>query len=894
MQKIFRLVSAAFFLLFVGYMYFKSHPVYLNLQAIGQAKSWSGKDLCPQAGALLCTDGITWQLLILGVVVVLGVSLYRWIYKGNPLVQWSLRPIAMFLYSQAFLLLVLSLYFFQSDFTKKYVSTWGASMMSFMSMWGSICFYLLLFVTVSAFLGYRLLQLFQTSFRERAVRIAIAIGLGISVFIFIFAILGQVGWFSLGPVIIFAVAAFAFSYPVWKKVLNDLFWEPVQLSFAYNQVSWFFVLILGLVLTMNIVDVMRPFPIGWDDLGVYMNFPRQIAGHGSLLAGYAGQAYMLITALGFTLAHSTTLAMFFSWLGGALAIYALYAFGKQFISSEAGLLMAAIMYSLPMVMHQSFADMKTDMGLFFFIIIAFLCLFLAMQEQANKARFWRLLVLSGIFLGTALAIKITTAIALFPLLAVLAWRFSGIWSGIAAFALLNSVYFYKFVTAPDISPTLKLNIASASLVIGLLALVWGIFSREKVVYFFRSILVLVGAIAITFSPWLLKNVLETNSLSLANMMWGGAAPSPTINWQAINVDSQACFYTATSEELGRYISQDTGFARYASLPWDMTMNVNQGGFYVDISFLLLAFSAVGIMFFPGWWSLVLLGVSGILVPLVVFLEAFRMEPLAILTYMSGGIVSPVIAPYLSYTPLVLFVGLLAGILYYKNGELEERKLWQNVVLLFVLCWYFWLFVASGIPWYGVAGFLFALLLVWRSWQVSLTIHPVLRGLMTALIVVSLLSTTLLRETRFVSQNLLAYAFGLRTEEQALANTNPLYPTIIKILNKDLSHPVYRVGTFINYFVDDNRTRVFDDAQLDAFKCIDGDGTDNARTLERLKTLNFRYLVYDTNTDTIEKDKNGTLHQKTKRFMEFARSSLTAVVPADINNAKNGIILFEIK
>ncbi len=869
MQKILRTVAAILFLIFIGASYFYYHPYYFNSAALDLAS------FCPSGGALFCGAGITWLLLMICAVLAIGLSLYRFLYHGNALVTFSLRPVALFLYAQGFLLLLLSIYFFQSDFSSKYAVGWGAAMTSFMALWGMTCFYLLLFLLLMALIGYRLLQLANTTFRERSVRIAVSIGLGMSVFIFVSSILGQMGLFSVGPLVALAVLIVAFSFPVGKKLINDLFWEPVVLSFGYNTISWFLFFVLALLLAMNIIDVARPFPIGWDDMGVYMNFPRQIASHQGLLPGYAGQAYMLITALGFTIAHSTTVALFFSWLGGVLAIYALYAFGKQFISSQAGLLMAAVMYSLPMVMHQSFADLKTDMGLFFFLIVAFLCLLLAIQERENKSRFVRLLVLTGVFVGTALAIKITTAIALFPILAIVAWRLGGPWSGIATFALINSLYFYKFVTLPDIPATTRLSIASVSAVIALFALGIAVWHKERLITCLKYLVIVGGASLFVFSPWLIKNVVEAGAFTVEAIMWGGPAPAPRINWNAIGVDPGAsCVFTAVSEELGRYISRDTGLARYAVVPWEMTMNLNQTGFYVDIGFVFLAFIALLSLFYSGVWSLLFFGVVGVMLPVLDFiLPGFTIIP---------------------YVPTILLGELVFFSLYDRQTELEERKFWQNIIMLFVLCWYFWLFVASGVPWYGVVGFLFALLLVVRAWLLAPTISKVLRGMLTLALVIGLLATTLLRETKFGSSNLLAYSFGVRSADQVLATTNPLYPAIIKAINSDVDHYVYRIGTFINYFIDNNRERVFDDAQLDVFTCIDGDGSSNVRTLERLKTLGFKYLIYDTNTASIEKDPNGTLHQKTKRFMDFARATLTAVAPTDPTNTRNGIILFEIK
>ncbi|MBU2213778.1 hypothetical protein KJ996_04030, partial [Patescibacteria group bacterium] len=52
-----------------------------------------------------------------------------------------------------------------------------------------------------------------------------------------------------------------------------------------------------------------------------------------------------------------------------------------------------------------------------------------------------------------------------------------------------------------------------------------------------------------------------------------------------------------------------------------------------------------------------------------------------------------------------------------------------------------------------------------------------------------------------------------------------------------------------------------------FNCLYNE-RDPKLTLERIKTLGFNSFVFDTNTATIEKDPNGSLHQKVNTFIDF--------------------------
>jgi hypothetical protein len=39
----------------------------------------------------------------------------------------------------------------------------------------------------------------------------------------------------------------------------------------------FLFFISTLLLSVNLISIVRPFPIGWDDLGVYMNIPHLLS-----------------------------------------------------------------------------------------------------------------------------------------------------------------------------------------------------------------------------------------------------------------------------------------------------------------------------------------------------------------------------------------------------------------------------------------------------------------------------------------------------------------------------------------------------------------------------------------------------------------------------------------
>ena len=49
-----------------------------------------------------------------------------------------------------------------------------------------------------------------------------------------------------------------------------------KLSLKLLTTEWLFI-IATLIISVSLISIIRPFPIGWDDLGAYMNYPRLLA-----------------------------------------------------------------------------------------------------------------------------------------------------------------------------------------------------------------------------------------------------------------------------------------------------------------------------------------------------------------------------------------------------------------------------------------------------------------------------------------------------------------------------------------------------------------------------------------------------------------------------------------
>jgi hypothetical protein len=120
---------------------------------------------------------------------------------------------------------------------------------------------------------------------------------------------------------------------------------------------------------------------------------------------------------------------------------------------------------------------------------------------------------------------------------------------------------------------------------------------------------------------------------------------------------------------------------------------------------------------------------------------------------------------------------------------------------------------------------------------------------------------------------LAYAGGTINENAYMKHYIPAYVNIADIINNDIdgnrTNPpkIYRVGTYIKYFIHQNDKLVLDDNQLDIFMSLTLDN-DDKKTISRLRNAGIKYLVIDTNAPAIDKTPGRTLRAKYQALMNF--------------------------
>ncbi len=666
---------------------------------------------------------------------------------------------------------------------------------------------------------------------------------------------GFVGWsiFLLVPFIFFRHALRwirVFLFHTWHVRMS---WYDVRILLLWLLLSY---------LALNFLQVVRPFPIGWDDLSSYLNRPRLLVSYGSFVYSMAPFQWEYLSALGFLLfgyesVFGATASMMINWMAGLLAVCAIFVFVRTYMGPGRGVLAALLYYSLPLVGHFSFADMKVDNAVFTMGTLCLFAIFMGLfppatedgEPVAEPDRQWFLL--AGALGGFALAMKPTAAMV------VAAGGVLLLGGGLSFVSFFGSVFLAFMVFAakgvfniPNITRRIfgdafgKWAFVSFFAVMGLAGVSYALYhNREKMRPWLASLGLFAGGFLFAVSPWLIHNNYLLGNVIPSFEMGAPNVTSPSFllfpdrvqvtdygqdirelpGDLALNPDHQTCSPTGAAEELDRYWGYDQGWRHYLTLPWRAVMNMNATGYYVTTMPALLLFPLL--LLLPFFWS--------------------------------------------------------------KRGR-WLRWLFAATVFLILE----WMFMANGIPWYGI-GMFFGLVVGLEAFVARAPDIPN-RVLASVLIAASLFVSFSNRFWQFdTTRNMLEYPIGEISAATLQERTIPYYDNIAAIaVDRHTSVPdrpyLYRVGTFIPYFIPKNLEIIgLADHQLDTFNCLYQER--NAElTLRRLKALGFNSIVFDTNTPTIEPDPQGSLHQKVKAFEVFLNEVLPQI-QVKIFDEKAGII-----
>ncbi len=645
-----------------------------------------------------------------------------------------------------------------------------------------------------------------------------------------------------------------------KSAWNDTFECEVPWNSILPILAWLLITYLAL----NFLNVVRPFPIGWDDLGSYLNRPRLLSSYGTFIASMSQFQWEYLTSIGFLFFgydswHGSTFAMEINWTAGLLATLVVYTFGRLYFGRGRGLISAICFYFLPMVGHFSFADMKIDNAVFFASTLGLLAACVTLMPSPSEDEGHRAprqtLIIAGLMAAFAFAIKPTAMLSILMIASVIGGSFLGA-LGFTGMTILGFAALQRYgpldLNTISERALLGVHISTPTLVFGILVVIGlGILgyaiSRNRTLLrpLLHALGFFIAGMVISMLPWMLHNAWIGQNFQTGTLLAAPDLTTPQVFYQQkeevdtwkmpstipvhtlspdlkLDTNHAACKTSARTEELDRYWGFDKGIAHYLGLPWRQVMNIDGFGYYVTLMPALLLFPLL--LLLPFFWS-------------------------------------------------------------------KERK-WLRLIFAGTFVFFIqWALVANGIAWYGIGMFLgFAL-----AMEAFIAFAPDMpnRSIFSFLITMSIIVCLLNRLWQFDTQkNIFEYPLGKVTAEALREITIPDYDDIREsVVTRHETLPdtpyTYRIGTFISYFIPRNREILpVADHQLNFFNCLNQE-RNHSLTLQRLKALGFNSIIFDTNTQTIEKDPNGSLHQKVNAFLAFA-NDLTLNLSIPVNDPGNGI------
>ena len=319
----------------------------------------------------ISTDYVIGPILIYLIYKASTLYFYRPKISFTPLGLWGLALLHVFL---------LCLYYFASH------SQDGSGVLFFKILFYSI--FPTIFIIIASSFGRRIISYIPGILAEDGIlRWLLGLGVGLATLNILYTIVASIGWYTLPIILLFLAAAGGWAYrEIWETLVGIVSYrmefpnhridstiiEAVNLRLLSAEFAFFFI---TLVMGIDFVNIVRPMPIGWDDLGVYMNHPQMIALSGGLVRGIGMEAWQLFTAMGF-LFHSAPQAFFLNELGGILSVIVIVSVLSHLLHAyrpttvHLPMLFAALFYAMPMIVFQQAKDMKLDSGLFAISIIA--------------------------------------------------------------------------------------------------------------------------------------------------------------------------------------------------------------------------------------------------------------------------------------------------------------------------------------------------------------------------------------------------------------------------------------------------------------------------------------------------------------------------------------------
>jgi hypothetical protein len=497
-------------------------------------------------------------------------------------------------------------------------------------------------------------------------------------------------------------------------------------------------MMLSFLVWVSLISIIRPMPIGWDDLWVYMNFPKMMALSGNLLEWAGMYTWQLITGTGFLFSNiygSTNLAtqaFYVNQLGWILAIISIICgLSLLFESKERKYLLALpiifalVFYAMPMNIFQQAKDMKLDPALLWVSIAWLSILISGWKKEYSQKDSISFILIAWVIIWLAFTVKFTTLMLILWALWLIAYRslslcgfmsffflFLGIFTKLGLWTQLN-------VWMPS-DPALLGTVSFSLLALG--GIFWWIgiwkhgMSKWKT-WIYTSLVFLLGVL-IGLTPWIIKNTAEMQpwsayktigmKASVMNSILSGSGGSYIPDYTKIYSTKEYedrqkklsdVWITGSgqsqNEDMGRYFGYDKWINNYLKLPANLTFQKNQAGEFTDITYIFLAFIPA-IFLFARWRKYifpVFVGITMLFLYFYYFHEATRIFFGNIFNIENLLVWYAVLWCINIAWVLLVFFGL--------SDKHEENEKIKEISILLAVYGFLFLISAFGIVWYGI-------------------------------------------------------------------------------------------------------------------------------------------------------------------------------------------------
>lgn len=486
--------------------------------------------------------GLTFSLCLLGGAWIFGIL---W-FKKKKKSLFIFNGLGVVLLSVLFILMTASSVLSQVDIQP---ATNVQGYMTLIARLIFVVFSLFVFLITPAYcIGNFITKNLQTPLLKKELNVLnIALGtVFIVIIVFILGIFGALSPFIIYPILLLVLGIF------WKTTLNFLKNSLIKnINFDHNLnhiglISFFITLFL---VSINLIQIIRPYPFGFDALSLYVNLPSLIYDYGALVKGYQPYNWSLWMSLGYILFGKTEFVLVLSFSGGLLSLFVLYRIARRWLDINYALLCVLLFYSLPSINFQSYKDMKIDLGLLYITLCIVLLLInwlaqnfpstpslikkkeelqdnLATTKQSYLSilRKHQLVILMGVLSGFGLGMKFTMLFVLISLVSVFWYAHSGKLAFIGVFCIgMASILILRI---DDMSGARSYHLFADTLqwillITGLVLTGITFFRNRKGMIESLKISVLYSVLVLLiFAPWPIKNIVESEKVNARTILFG--------------------------------------------------------------------------------------------------------------------------------------------------------------------------------------------------------------------------------------------------------------------------------------------------------------------------------------------------------------------------------------